>query len=133
MRRVEVAGAGKDRLPATHEAQSAVAAYRAIGRNAFASTDVASVRIGQTRFIEADDYHQVNVIQRHFGLFAPYGPMPLHVTEHAMQESALNAMLHSNVLSTSFVAIWHGCITLPGRQCIRCLDTSARAILSPSG
>jgi len=52
----------------------------------FASTDVASVRIGQTRFIEADDYHQVNVIQRHFRLFAPYGPMPLHVTEHAMQE-----------------------------------------------
>ncbi|WGS48035.1 type VI secretion system baseplate subunit TssG (plasmid) [Burkholderia sp. JSH-S8] len=52
----------------------------------FASTEVASVRVDQTRFIDMDDHPLVNVVQRHFGLFAPYGPLPLHVTEHAMQE-----------------------------------------------
>ncbi|WP_269112526.1 type VI secretion system baseplate subunit TssG [Burkholderia territorii] len=52
----------------------------------FASTEVASVRIEQTRLVETDDYPRVNIVQRHFGLFAPYGPLPLHVTEHAMQE-----------------------------------------------
>lgn len=29
---------------------------------------------------------EVLVRQRHFGLFAPYGPLPLYVTEHAMLE-----------------------------------------------
>ncbi|VWC32015.1 type VI secretion protein [Burkholderia lata] len=46
----------------------------------FASTEVSTVRV------EAGDHLQVGVVQRHFGLFAPYGPLPLHVTEHAMQE-----------------------------------------------
>ncbi|KVE27311.1 type VI secretion protein [Burkholderia singularis] len=52
----------------------------------FASTEVESVDVELSRFVEADDHPQVKVTQRHFGLFAPYGPMPLHVTEHAMQE-----------------------------------------------
>ncbi|WP_277601823.1 type VI secretion system baseplate subunit TssG [Burkholderia stagnalis] len=52
----------------------------------FASSEVAIVQVEQKRFIDLDDHPLVNVVQRHFGLFAPYGPMPLHVTEHAMQE-----------------------------------------------
>ncbi|MHC9060926.1 type VI secretion system baseplate subunit TssG [Pantoea sp. y20] len=49
---------------------------------AFASREVADV----------DQYHQtgrprsVVVTCRHFGLFAPYGPLPIHVTEHARLE-----------------------------------------------
>ncbi|MDN7638813.1 type VI secretion system baseplate subunit TssG [Burkholderia cepacia] len=52
----------------------------------FASAEVAQVRVELPRLIEVDDHPRVNVIQRHFGPFAPYGPLPLHVTEHAMQE-----------------------------------------------
>ncbi|WP_273995071.1 type VI secretion system baseplate subunit TssG [Burkholderia sp. FERM BP-3421] len=52
----------------------------------FASTEVSTVRVEQSRFIEIGDHPQVDVVQRHFGLFAPYGPLPLHVTEHALQE-----------------------------------------------
>lgn len=52
----------------------------------FASTEVALVRVDLPPLIDVDDHPRVNVIQRHFGLFAPYGPLPLHVTEHAMQE-----------------------------------------------
>jgi type VI secretion system protein ImpH len=52
----------------------------------FASAEVASVRVARSRFAEADEHPQVDVIQRNFGLFAPYGPLPLYVTEHAMQE-----------------------------------------------
>lgn len=52
----------------------------------FASTEVERVQVTLARFVEDDDHPQVTVAQRHFGLFAPYGPLPLHVTEHAMQE-----------------------------------------------
>ncbi|MDN7592084.1 type VI secretion system baseplate subunit TssG [Burkholderia seminalis] len=52
----------------------------------FASTEVDQVKIDLPRLIEVDEHPCVSVIQRHFGLFAPYGPLPLHVTEHAMQE-----------------------------------------------
>ncbi|KVS53633.1 type VI secretion protein [Burkholderia cepacia] len=52
----------------------------------FASTEVVEVRVELPRTIEIDDHPRVNVIQRHFGLFAPYGPMPLYVTEHAIRE-----------------------------------------------
>ncbi|TCW77474.1 type VI secretion system baseplate subunit TssG [Burkholderia sp. SRS-46] len=52
----------------------------------FASTEVANVRVEQGVVSDADDHPQVDVVQRHFGLFAPYGPLPLHMTEHAMQE-----------------------------------------------
>lgn len=55
----------------------------------FASAEVARVQIDMPQFAspgEPGDLPHVTVIQRHFGLFAPYGPLPLHVTEHAMQE-----------------------------------------------
>ncbi len=52
----------------------------------FASTEVSIVRVEQASFIDVGDHPEVNVVQRHFGLFAPYGPLPLYVTEHAMQE-----------------------------------------------
>jgi len=50
----------------------------------FAATDV-----GEIRF-DADPQEprasQLHVALRSFGLFAPYGPLPLHMTEHAMFE-----------------------------------------------
>ncbi|MBB5412603.1 type VI secretion system protein ImpH [Paraburkholderia sp. HC6.4b] len=52
----------------------------------FAGTEVERVHAELPQFAEDGDGAQVTVIQRHFGLFAPYGPLPLHVTEHAMQE-----------------------------------------------
>ena len=39
--------------------------------------------------VERDDdgaLAMLNVLQRHFTLLAPYGPLPLHVTEHALHE-----------------------------------------------
>lgn len=58
----------------------------------FASTEVSRVQIDMPPFASPaapDDHDEpphVTVTQRHFGLFAPYGPLPLHMTEHAMQE-----------------------------------------------
>nr|WP_281376440.1 type VI secretion system baseplate subunit TssG [Burkholderia guangdongensis] len=52
----------------------------------FASTEISRIDVRQRRGIDHRDGPRVSVIQRHFGLFAPYGPMPLSVTEHAMHE-----------------------------------------------
>lgn len=51
---------------------------------AFAPREVADVRQRQS---ERGHGPQVTIYCRHFGLFAPYGPLPIHVTEHARNES----------------------------------------------
>lgn len=43
----------------------------------FASREIASIVQRPT---------QVLIQARHFGMFAPYGPLPIHVTEHARTE-----------------------------------------------
>ncbi len=53
---------------------------------AFAAGEVESVRLLADPF-DANATPQVVVRQRNFGLFAPYGPLPLYVTEHAMVQS----------------------------------------------
>ncbi|AUH51023.1 type VI secretion system baseplate subunit TssG [Chromobacterium sp. ATCC 53434] len=52
----------------------------------FASAEVSSVRIAAE---EEGASPQVGVACRHFGLFAPYGPLPLYITEHALHERRL--------------------------------------------
>ncbi|WP_198286575.1 type VI secretion system baseplate subunit TssG [Pseudomonas chlororaphis] len=44
---------------------------------------------------------QVMIKARHFGLFAPYGPLPIHVTEHARNE----AIARRNQAFEQFVSI----------------------------
>ncbi|WP_268619478.1 type VI secretion system baseplate subunit TssG, partial [Escherichia coli] len=44
---------------------------------AFASREIASI---------VQRPKQVLIQARHFGMFAPYGPLPIHVTEHARTE-----------------------------------------------
>ncbi|WP_431223167.1 type VI secretion system baseplate subunit TssG [Serratia sp. L9] len=51
---------------------------------AFAPREVADVR---QRLNSTGQGPQVTISCRHFGLFAPYGPLPIHVTEHARNES----------------------------------------------
>lgn len=50
---------------------------------AFAPREVADVRQQRN---EPGDEPQVTITCRHFGLFAPYGPLPIHVTEQARNE-----------------------------------------------
>jgi type VI secretion system protein ImpH len=52
----------------------------------FASAEVTHVTVLPQPFGAADAWPDLRVVQRHFGLFAPYGPLPLHFTEHAMLE-----------------------------------------------
>jgi len=52
----------------------------------FAAGEVDSVQV-RTAPLDRTIAREVVVRQRHFGLFAPYGPLPLYVTEHALQES----------------------------------------------
>jgi type VI secretion system protein ImpH len=53
----------------------------------FAGTEVSEVRIDPPYDERLDDTPVITVIERHFGLFAPYGPMPLAMTDHAMAET----------------------------------------------
>ncbi|KVQ20018.1 type VI secretion protein [Burkholderia ubonensis] len=86
MRRVEVLERERSRSPRRARRSPAWLRIEQSADMKFASTEVAQVRVEPPRLIEVDDHPHVSVIQRHFGLFAPYGPLPLHVTEHAMQE-----------------------------------------------
>lgn len=52
----------------------------------FASTEVARVTPLEAAPPEGRPEPMLQVVMRHFGLFAPYGPLPLHLTEHAMVE-----------------------------------------------
>lgn len=52
----------------------------------FASSEVAEVKVLANSNDSNDASPRLKVVTRHFGLFAPYGPLPLHATEHAMLE-----------------------------------------------
>lgn len=74
---------------------------------AFASREVVEVRQQPARKGKSA---ALTIYCRHFGLFAPYGPLPIHVTEYARQEW-LN--LHNRsfqefvALLSQRMAIWH--------------------------
>ncbi|KFB99018.1 ImpH/VasB family protein [Trabulsiella guamensis ATCC 49490] len=86
----------------------------------FAPREVADVRqpLGDDQTAEP-----VIIICRHFGLFAPYGPLPIHITEHARNEllarrnrafqdfagilSQRMAILHYRAWSQLHVAVGH--------------------------
>jgi type VI secretion system protein ImpH len=59
----------------------------------FSGTDLQRVTLAPDVYSEADpgepSGYKVTVRVRNFGLFAPYGPMPIHVTEHAKHERSL--------------------------------------------
>jgi type VI secretion system protein ImpH len=58
---------------------------------AFASREVAAVREHNSRY---------DISLRHFGLFAPYGPLPISVTEHARNEQlSLNSEAFGDFLA----------------------------------
>lgn len=77
----------------------------------FASTEVAEVKI-DSDYSDPTAFPEVIVKHRHFGLFAPYGPLPIHVTEHAMRERKFerNGAFEDfiNLISGNF-AWWHYC------------------------
>jgi len=72
----------------------------------FAASEVSAVNLNYPDFGD-DDQFELQVGYRHFGLFAPYGPMPLHITEHGLYEkgfvSFLN-MLSANLAWLHYVA-----------------------------
>lgn len=51
----------------------------------FAAGEVDTIQV-RTAPLDRSEVRGVVVRQRHFGLFAPYGPLPLYVTEHALLE-----------------------------------------------
>ncbi|MBS1157963.1 MAG: tssG [Proteobacteria bacterium] len=59
----------------------------------FSGTDLQQVTFTPDTYVEDDpsevSSYKVNVRVRHFGLFAPFGPMPIHITEHAKHERTL--------------------------------------------
>ncbi|HHB1427586.1 TPA: type VI secretion system baseplate subunit TssG [Serratia odorifera] len=72
----------------------------------FAPREVVSVTQEQA----AGERPALLVTCRHFGMFAPYGPLPLHVTEHARQEmlSLRNrAFQEFTGLFSQRLAVWH--------------------------
>lgn len=50
----------------------------------FAPREVSDVRQGPNA---RHQLAEITIFCRHFGLFAPYGPLPIHVTEHARNEA----------------------------------------------
>jgi type VI secretion system protein ImpH len=50
----------------------------------FAPTEVVALEFAERQFENDDPILRVAI--RHFGLFAPYGPLPIHVTEQALHE-----------------------------------------------
>ncbi|HEY3982433.1 type VI secretion system baseplate subunit TssG [Cedecea sp.] len=74
---------------------------------AFAPREVVSVTQRPARNAEPPS---LVVVCRHFGMFAPYGPLPIHVTEHARQEMlTLNnrAFQEFIALLSQRLAVWH--------------------------
>ncbi|WP_211470855.1 type VI secretion system baseplate subunit TssG [Collimonas humicola] len=59
----------------------------------FAASEVVEVQLAASRFGEAA-MPEVIVKQRNFGLFAPYGPLPIHMTEHALSEKAFEKFIN---------------------------------------
>lgn len=55
----------------------------------FAPSEVAEVRIHCEDSEDPDAQVELWVHHRNFGLFAPYGPLPIHLTEHALAESLI--------------------------------------------
>jgi len=51
----------------------------------FSPTEITDVRVERASADPKSPWH-VSVQHRNFGLFAPYGPLPIHVTEHAWIE-----------------------------------------------
>lgn len=51
---------------------------------AFAPREVADIR---QEINSTGQEPRLTIYSRHFGLFAPYGPLPIHITEHARNES----------------------------------------------
>lgn len=60
---------------------------------AFASREVAQVR---------QQDHHLHITLRHFGFFAPYGPLPVAITEHARNE----AIGHNSAAFSDFLAMF---------------------------
>jgi type VI secretion system protein ImpH len=63
----------------------------------FAATEVESV--GWEASLDANGQALLRVRQRGFGLFAPYGPLPIHFTEHAFNER----LFHKSAAFEAFV------------------------------
>lgn len=77
LRRIERAQPAAPRLGVTHDHSRQRLQITQQADMAFASREVVAVEQRPP---------QVRIAVRHFGLFAPYGPLPLHVTEHARSE-----------------------------------------------
>jgi len=74
---------------------------------AFAPREVVSVTQRRAR---GGKPPALTLICRHFGMFAPYGPLPIHVTEHARQEMlTLNSRAFQEFLAllSQRLAVWH--------------------------
>ncbi len=64
----------------------------------FAPREVADV---QQEIDQSTQQPRIVVTARHFGMFAPYGPLPVHMTDHARQEM----MVHGNRAFQEFISI----------------------------
>ena len=64
----------------------------------FAASEVSAVNLVYPDFGD-DDQFELQVAYRHFGLFAPYGPLPIHITEHGLHEKSFVSFL--NMLSAN--------------------------------
>lgn len=114
----------------------------------FASTEVSEVTVLPPAFGEPQAWPDIQVVQRHFGLFAPYGPMPLHFTEHAMLEKRFErnpafehflnllssdmAWLHYRAWSAMHPVLGHERARHPFVERVRSLS-QGRAAASPLG
>lgn len=77
LREIERRTPDAPRLGTSNDASSHRLSIRQNADLSFASREVAAVRVSASHY---------DISVRHFGMFAPYGPLPIFVTEHARTE-----------------------------------------------
>jgi type VI secretion system protein ImpH len=85
MRRIEAMGAN---MRTQHEVQNRIPKGVHLMQPAemqFSSSEISQVSIENVGG-ESKAQHEIRIEHRNFGLFAPYGPLPIHITEHAWVE-----------------------------------------------
>ena len=107
MRRIERAQPDAPRLGVSNDRSRERLCITQPADMGFASREIASIVQRPT---------QVLIQARHFGMFAPYGPLPIHVTEHARTEVIAGVIRRSSSLSASSASASPYCITGPGRS-----------------
>jgi type VI secretion system protein ImpH len=102
MRTLERASSLMSTRPAGHDSRVLPQFVRLLQPSlmSFAAAEVHDVSLSSPS-AGASQVSELVIRQRGFGLFAPYGPLPLHITEHAFNEK----LFHKSAAFESFIGL----------------------------